>query len=281
VPPAASVVICSRDRHSELARTLAILPALRSDAGEHEIILVDDGSAPPVDADLPTGVMLLRTQGLGLASARNVGLNAATGEIVCFTDDDCEPDAGWVDAAITHLRRHPQHSGVQGPVVSEPWDPLRGHSLFYDAPAPGRYYGANIAYRRELLVRERGFSEQLNPYHGEDLDMAFRMLAHGPIGWAPEMRVRHRPQSLSFGQIAARGRFARHEVYLHERYPERFGRARSVPHALFPFVNLIWNWLGVLRREWPAILLDPTRLARLFALAIGQAWYTARAMVGR
>src|SRR5689334_7107151 len=95
VPPAASVVICSRDRHSELARTLAVLPALRSDAGQHEIIIVDDGSASPFDPDLAAGAKLLRTPGLGLASARNVGLIAATGEIVCFTDDDCEPDPDW------------------------------------------------------------------------------------------------------------------------------------------------------------------------------------------
>src|SRR5947209_9285260 len=112
MPLAASVVICSRDRPSELARTLDLLPAMRHDAGEHEIILVDDGSVPPVDPGLADGLKLLRTPGLGLASARNVGLNAASAEVVCFTDDDCEPDPGWVDAAITHLRRHPDHSGV-------------------------------------------------------------------------------------------------------------------------------------------------------------------------
>ena len=158
-------------------------------------------------------------------------------------------------------------------------DPLRAHSLAYEQPAPGRYYGANIAYRRELLNREGGFSDRLNPYHGEDLDMAFRMLRHGPIGWAPAMRVTHTPKPLTFAQLVARGRFAPHEVYLHERYADRFGRARRVPHALFPFLNVAWTWLGVLRDEWPGILRRPGRLARLVAIAAGQSLAAARALV--
>ena len=252
---------------------------LCGDAGEHEIILVDDGSVPPVDPAVAEGALLVRTPGLGLAGARNVWLREARGEIVCFTDDDCEPDAGWVDAAIAHLAAHPEHSGVQGPVESQPWDPLRAHSLAYAEPIPGRYYGANIAYRRELLAREGGFSEQLNPYHGEDLDLAFRMLEHGPIGWAPDMRVRHTPRPLTFRQLVARGRFARHEVYLHERYAEHFGRARRLPHVLFPFVNVLWSWTGVLRAEWPGILGRPGRLTRLVGLIVGQSVYTALALM--
>jgi glycosyltransferase involved in cell wall biosynthesis len=258
---------------------MATLRRLRSVAGAHEIILVDDGSVPPVDAAIARGGRLLRTPGLGLASARNVGLDAATGEIVCFTDDDCEPDPGWADAAIAFMREHPEHSGVQGPVLSEPWDPLRAHSLAYARPAPGRYYGANIAYRRELLVREAGFSDRLNPYHGEDLDMAFRMLRHGPIGWEPAMRVAHKTKALTFAQIVGRGRFAPHEVYLHERYAEHFGRAQRLPHRLFPFVNVAWTWLGVLKAEWPGILRRPARLARLVGLAVGQSLAAARALV--
>jgi glycosyltransferase involved in cell wall biosynthesis len=260
---------------------MPVLRRLRTDAGEHEVILVDDGSTPPVDPAVADGARLLRTPGLGLASARNVGLQAAGGDIVCFTDDDCEPDPRWVDEAITHLTQHPEHSGVQGPVVSDAWDPLRGHSLSYEQPLPGRFYGANIAYRRQLLLREGGFSERLNPYHGEDLDMAFRMLKHGPIGWSPAMRVRHRPQTLTFAQLAARGRFAHHEVYLHQRYAEYFGRARFLPHALFPFANVLWTWQAVLRAEWPGILVRPTRLARLLGLVLGQSLYVARALVRR
>lgn len=257
------------------------LAAQRSDAGPHEIVLVDDGSRPPVDAGLAEGAHLVRTAGLGLASARNIGLNAAKGEIVCFTDDDCLPDPGWVDAAVEHLRAHPDHSGVQGPVASEPWDPLYGHSLAYDEPGEGRYYGANIAYRRDLLTREGGFAQELDPYHGEDLDMAFRMLAHGPIGWAPGMSVRHKPKQLTFREIVGRGRFAPHDVLVHRRHAKHFAGARNLPHVVFPFANIAVVWSRQLRAEWPGILLRPARLARLLGLAAGQVWVSATALLGR
>lgn len=250
-------------------------------SGPHEIVLVDDGSRPPIDQAVAAGARLLRTSGLGLASARNVGLAAASGELVCFTDDDCLPVPGWVDAAVEYLRAHPDHSGVQGPVNSEPWDPLYGHSLAYDGPGEGRYYGANIAYRRELLEREGGFAQEFDPYHGEDLDMAFRMLAHGPIGWAPEMAVVHKPKALTFAQIVRRGRFAPHEVLVHRRHADHFGGAARLPHFLFPFANILVVWSGELRAEWPGILLKPTRLARLLGLAAGQVWETTRSLLGR
>src|SRR5258708_910840 len=135
--PAATVLICSRDRPAELQEAMAALRGLSSDAGPHEIVLVDDGSIPPVDERVAAGAQLLRTSGLGLASARNVGLREASGEIVCFTDDDCVPAPGWVDAAIQHLREHRDHSGVQGPVESAAWDPLHAHSLRYEEPGAG------------------------------------------------------------------------------------------------------------------------------------------------
>ena len=46
-------------------------------------------------------VRLLRLAPVGLSAARNAGAAAASGEILAFTDDDCEPDREW----LVRLRR--------------------------------------------------------------------------------------------------------------------------------------------------------------------------------
>ena len=91
--PRATVVIATRDRPDSLRRTLAAL-ARQDTAHSWELVVVDDGSEPPVDeallAALP-GARILRSGGVGPARARNAGLAAARGEHVLFTDDDTGP----------------------------------------------------------------------------------------------------------------------------------------------------------------------------------------------
>ena len=56
-----------------------------------EIIVVDDGSEPPLSpGDIPDGIRIIRQKrdGYGTARARHAGASAATGEILVFTDGD-------------------------------------------------------------------------------------------------------------------------------------------------------------------------------------------------
>src|SRR5262245_8311271 len=71
--PSASVVIPTRDRAESLARTLDALRLQQTELG-WEVIVVDDGSAPPLREDLLAGLpdpSLLRREGVGPAAARN------------------------------------------------------------------------------------------------------------------------------------------------------------------------------------------------------------------
>lgn len=174
----ASVVVPTRDRHQDLARCLEALQR-QTFGGELEVIVVDDGSRTPVRA---AGVRLLRCNGRGPATARNSGLQFAAGSIVLFTDDDTVPDPVWVETAWRFLHENPRHVGVEGPILSPPFDYLYEHSV--DNGTPGAYWTCNIAYRTEVLRELGGFRETFTSPHCEDLDLGFSALKHGPIGFA-------------------------------------------------------------------------------------------------
>lgn len=76
------------------------------------MIVVNDGGAP-LDRDaLRTAagnltIRLLDQPGRGPAAARNHGAGAATGAILAFTDDDCEPQREWLVAIERRIGSDP------------------------------------------------------------------------------------------------------------------------------------------------------------------------------
>ena len=63
----------------------------------YEIIVVDDGSADEtaVLAQKAGAIVLHKNRGRP-AAARNAGIQAAQGDIICFTDADCTPKSNWL-----------------------------------------------------------------------------------------------------------------------------------------------------------------------------------------
>lgn len=273
--PIASVIIPSRDRAASLARTIAALRRQES-AAPWELIVVDDGSAPPLTGDLLRDIpdaRLLRLDGRGPARARNAAIAEATGRYLLFTDDDTEPHAGWISAAVDHLEAHPAEAGVEGRVESPPFDPLRALSL--ESSGPGAYWTCNMAYRRDALRELGGFDEAFPFPHCEDLDLAFRALRRAPIGYCDEMAITHHPRPMSFRALAGRGRLTVSEVRLFERHRARYGRARHLPAPLFPVVQSVGFWRYCLR----AAGRDPRRIARALGLGALFSFEVVRATV--
>ena len=56
----------------------------------------------------------IRQKNMGLSYARNVGMNAARGEVVVYTDSDCEADEDWLYYLALALVRS-GHAGMGGP----------------------------------------------------------------------------------------------------------------------------------------------------------------------
>ena len=96
-----SVVLPTRDRPGKLK---SCLTSLRDQ--QAEIVVVDDGSGQcELIASIAeeAGAELVRLEGRGAAAARNAGVAAAGGEVVCFIDDDCEAEPGWAQTLVAPI----------------------------------------------------------------------------------------------------------------------------------------------------------------------------------
>jgi GT2 family glycosyltransferase len=215
--PRVSVIVAHYDQPAELARTLHALAAQDYPPGLLDIVVADDGS--PGDVEVPAGVTLVRQEdrGFRLAAARNLGVRASTGEVLCFLDADTSPEPGYVraltrlpallpEAVVVGRRRHADFSDVApdvpvtraaaGRELPEPaWlteEYARSRDLLDADDRSYRFViGAVMGCSRRLFDEVGGFDETFTTYGGEDWEWAHRMwqagalLAHVPdaVAW--------------------------------------------------------------------------------------------------
>lgn len=197
-----TVVVPTRDRPEKLERCLA---ALRSQGAE--IVVVDDGSTEAERVGKMTReaeTRLVRLEGRGPAAARNAGVAAAGGEVVCFIDDDCEASERWVEQLVAPLLAGEVECVAGRTVVADDasaadraWQAIADHlqreGSSPGSASPGFATTCNLACSRRLL-EELPFDESFPTAAGEDRDWAARAAARGaaPL-FVPAAVVTHRP----------------------------------------------------------------------------------------
>lgn len=106
-----SVIVPTRGRPAKLAACLDALAWQEYPVDRFEVIVVDDGSAPPLApatvAREGLRVHWLRQENAGPAAARNHGASVATGSWLAFTDDDCAPMPRWLHELANATASHP------------------------------------------------------------------------------------------------------------------------------------------------------------------------------
>ncbi len=222
-PMNVSVVVPTKDRPEKLRECLAAL------VGSHELVVVDDGS---VERELvaeiarDAGAMLVRLEGRGPAAARNAGVEVASGEAVCFTDDDCEPEPKWAEGLAAPILEAETECSAGRTVVAgnasaadRAWQAIADHlqrqASEPGSPSPGFAPTCNLACSRRLLAK-LPFDEAFPTAAGEDRDWAARAAERGATPrFVPEAIVVHRPdldtpsflrQQYRYGRGAARFR---------------------------------------------------------------------------
>ena len=110
--PPVSVVVTVRNGSAHLEGCLDALAALTY--ADYEVVLVDDGSTDGTVEQAHshrlsrTGTLRVIEVGapedpLGIGTSRNRGVDAATHDVVAFTDVDCRPSPTWLDDLVPYL----------------------------------------------------------------------------------------------------------------------------------------------------------------------------------
>jgi len=165
-----------------------------------ELLVVAQGADPSLfgtiarTADAEPRIHLIHLTEMNRANALNVAMKAATGEIIAFTDDDCEVAPDWLEQIVVAFTDHPEVGLVGGELTAAPktrrfaisscptahaieviYSPSRDG---YHAPDGMYMLGANTAVRREVAERLGGFDVTLGPGTPfpacEDLDFGVR-----------------------------------------------------------------------------------------------------------
>src|ERR1700721_2629605 len=101
--PRVSVVVCAYNAERTMDACLASLEHLNYP--DYEVIVVNDGSKDrtlSISEGYPF-CRIISQENKGLSVARNVGAEAATGEIVAYTDSDCVADPDWLTYLVAKM----------------------------------------------------------------------------------------------------------------------------------------------------------------------------------
>ena len=201
-----TVIIATYNRSQALAEALKSLAAQEQDGSfDFDVIVLDNNSSDNTKAVVEflkplfkDKIQYLFEGQQGKSYALNRGIEAATGDIIAFTDDDVNIDSKW----LLNLKRCFEQTGCDGcggrilPVYPEDtpqWlrdnlDILRGNIVIYDYGEKTLKYekplieflGANYAFRKEMFQECGVFRSDLGtgrPPLGEDTEFVCRLEA--------------------------------------------------------------------------------------------------------
>ncbi|HEX8475266.1 MAG TPA: glycosyltransferase [Pyrinomonadaceae bacterium] len=231
--PRVSVVVCSYNGAQTIRDCFEGL--MRLEYPNFEVVVVNDGSTDEtaeIVSEYP--FRLISTENRGLSVARNTGMEAATGEIVAYTDDDARPDPHWLHY-LAYAFMTTTHAGIGGPniapagdgwiadcVANAPGGPV--HVLLSDHEAE-HIPGCNMAFRRDWLVRIGGCDRRYR-VAGDDVDLCWRVQeAGGTLGFSPAAMVwHHRRNSVRMYWRQQQG-YGKAEALLEAKWPEKYNAA--------------------------------------------------------
>jgi glycosyltransferase involved in cell wall biosynthesis len=235
--PPVSVIVPTRDRPVALDQCLDALA--RQSYEPLEIVVVDDGASTADEVAAVArrhGARLVRGAGRGPASARNAGVRAATGVVLCFTDDDCEPRPDWAQRLVRRLQSGAD--AVAGKTLSAGGAIANASELAAHAPAgvpppPGSdiaFATSNNLACTRAAFEATPFDESYPDAAGEDREWCARLTGAGHLlAFEPTALIVHRQRltlRLFLGQQARYGRGA-------FRFRTRGGRHRPLESADF------------------------------------------------
>ena len=269
----ASVIIPAYNAAHSLPGCLAAVREQDVDA-PYEIIVVDDCSADQtaVLAEASDVTLISHDRRRGAAAARNSGIEAAQGEIICFTDADCAPRQDWISQILKPFADE-AISGCKGTYATRQEELV---ARFVQIEYEDKYdllqkqerinfidtYSA--AYRRQVIQANDGFDEQIS--FVEDQELSFRLAARGyEMVFQPQAVVYHYHSNSLASYFRKKFQIGYWKAQIVRRFPGRAIQDSHTPQVLklqLLFVALMMAAaVGMLITRWSALLLAAAVLA--------------------
>jgi glycosyltransferase involved in cell wall biosynthesis len=152
-----SVIIPARNAVETISATLDALQAQRF-GGDYEVVVVDDGSYDETAslARRAGAHVVTHRAAKGPAEARNSGRRAARGQLLAFTDADCEPTPDWLTFGWQAAQGADLVQGAVRPLPGVEIGPF-DRTLWIAEHSPRLYETANLFVRAETFDAVGGF----------------------------------------------------------------------------------------------------------------------------
>ncbi|WP_017300828.1 glycosyltransferase [Nodosilinea nodulosa] len=253
VYPLVTVIVPIYNGEADLPELVERLLGQDYPADRVEYLLVDNGSGDRTLQILQAAAQTAAAQGIRLRAltysaiqssyaARNAGIAAAQGEILAFTDADCQPEPGWL-AALVQPFADDSIGLVAGEIKALPsrnWleryadrqGTLSQHNTLNHAFLP---YGqtANLAVRAEILGTVGCFRPHLTT--GGDADLCWRIQQETDwqLVYAADAVVYHRHRDSLKGLKSQWYRYGCSNRYLHELHGVELTRSLTTQETRY------------------------------------------------
>ena len=186
-PPKVSVIV---PHYRDLAsldlclRALAVQTYPREDL---EVIVADNASPEgeaAVAAAIAGRARLVIVPDKGAGPARNGGVASARGDILAFTDCDCQPEPDWLAQGVLALERFDVVGGRVKVLVHDP-----------AAPTPTEAFERVFAFNNQAYVSKKGFTVTANLFCARAL---FQKVGGFRVGVSEDLEWSHRARDAGF-----------------------------------------------------------------------------------
>lgn len=192
-----SIVVPAFNEEQYIHRCLQALSRQYHPYFQVETIVVDGNSTDRTrEIAHEYGVQVIVQQHRGIAQARQIGFEAAQGEIIASTDADSAPPPDWLMRHVEELQIASDVVGVYGPVRL--YDG-KGYEDFVTHYVAGTYLwanavikrpvfsGQNFAVRREAWARVGGFDTHW--VSAEDVNLSLKLRRIGRVQFCWDIQV--------------------------------------------------------------------------------------------
>ncbi|MBN2013939.1 MAG: glycosyltransferase [Candidatus Altiarchaeota archaeon] len=255
--PTVSVIVPVHNAERIVGECIESILDLNYPKEKTEVIVVDNNSTDSTKEVIQKyPVRYLFESRKGQFYARNLAVKNAKGEILAFTDGDCEVDKNWLKNLMRNFTDD-KIAGVGGKVVAyNPQTVVEKYSAKYvliqEWNVKEKYpyiVTANAAYRRKI-IEELGYFDGAQ-YSGGDVDMGWRVTKAGyKLIYEPDAVVLHKHRTSLYELYRQFYRYGRWYVRYFKKHRDMLGKNHTIDWGIYKvmfkalFLRLPWRILN-------------------------------------